>query len=212
MRKTTTGFYDGPLEAYLRGTGFQAPPGTDVYAAGKAVGLKVHYFKRSEILPRVRLALGFLRGIEFESLLDVGSGRGAFLWPFLDEFPGKETHVVDLLPHRVAIHRAVAAGGAYNLHVHEGDMRSLALPDKFVDVVTMLEVLEHIPDVAGAIRNALRMARKYIVVTVPSQKDDNPEHIHLLDKERLCELFGAARCSRLHFSGVNGHLFMVATC
>lgn len=206
-------YYERSLEAYLRGSGCQtAAGGPDAYAAGKAAGLKVHYFKRSALLPRVGLVLGFLRGIEFDSLLDVGSGRGAFLWPFLDAFPDKETHVVDLLPQRVALHRAVAAGGTFNLHVHEGDVRSLALPDKSVDVVTLLEVLEHIPDVAGAVRNAVRMARRHVVVTVPSQKDDNPEHIHLLTKERLRELFGAAGCGKLNFGGVPGHTFMVATC
>ena len=205
--------YDRLLIAYLRGIGCQtAAGGPDAYAAGKAAGLKVHYFKRSALLPRVGLVLGFLRGIEFDSLLDVGSGRGAFLWPFLDEFPDKETHVVDLLPQRVALHRAVAAGGTFNLQVHEGDVRSLALPDKSVDVVTMLEVLEHIPDVAGAVRNAVRMARRHVVVTVPSQRDDNPEHIHLLSKGRLSELFSAAGCGKLNFGGVPGHTFMVATC
>jgi ubiquinone/menaquinone biosynthesis C-methylase UbiE len=206
-------YYARPLEAYLKGNGYRTVAGgTDAYSAGKAAGLKVHYFKRSALLPRVGLVLGFLRGIEFDSLLDVGSGRGAFLWPFLDEFPDKETHVVDLLPQRVALHRAVAAGGTFNLHVHEGDVRSLTLPDKSVDVVTLLEVLEHIPDVAGAVRNAVRMARRHVVVTVPSQKDDNPEHIHLLSKERLRELFGAAGCGKLNFGGVPGHTFMVATC
>ncbi len=206
-------YYERSLEAYLRRSGCKtAAGGPDAYAAGKATGLKVHYFKRSALLPRVGLVLGFLRGIEFDSLLDVGSGRGAFLWPFLDEFPDKETHVVDLLPQRVALHRAVAAGGTFNLQVHEGDVRSLALPDKSVDVVTMLEVLEHIPDVAGAVRNAVRMARRHVVVTVPSQRDDNPEHIHLLTKERLRELFGAAGCGKLNFGGVPGHTFMVATC
>ena len=73
-----------------------------------------------------------------------------------------------------------------------------------------LEVLEHIPDVESAVRAAVRMARRYVVVTVPSKPDDNPEHIHLLTKERLTELFEAAGCRRLHFDGVPGHLFVAA--
>jgi hypothetical protein len=32
-------------------------------------------------LPRVRKVLGVLRGVHPANLLDVGSGRGAFLWP-----------------------------------------------------------------------------------------------------------------------------------
>ena len=158
------------------------------------------------------MALGFLHGIEFESLLDVGSGRGAFLWPFLESFPDKEVHVVDVLERRVALHRAVAAGGAYRLHVHEGDVRELALPDNSVDVVTMLEVLEHIPDAEGAVRNAARIARRHVVVTVPSKPDDNPEHIHLFTREALDGLFRRVGFSKLNFGAVPGHLFMVASC
>mgnify|MGYP006144177473 CR=1 FL=1 len=38
-------------------------------------------------MPRVRAMLGTLRGLAPESLLDVGSGRGVFLWPMLDGLP-----------------------------------------------------------------------------------------------------------------------------
>ncbi len=204
--------YEEALQAYARGAGLSVPPGTSVYDAGKAAGLKVHYFKRSELLPRVRLVLGFLRGVAFDSLLDVGSGRGAFLWPFLESFPGKEVHVIDMLASRASLFRAVEAGGLPRFHAHGGDVRELSLPDGSVDVVTLLEVLEHIPDVEGAVRNAVRIARRHVVVTVPSGPDGNPEHIHLLTRERLGELFGAAGCGRLNFGGVPGHTFMVATC
>jgi hypothetical protein len=78
-------------------------------------------------------------------------------------------------------------------------------------VVSLLEVLEHIPSVDLAVAAAVRMARKHVVVTVPSKPDNNPEHIHLLTKDRLTALFNAAGCSRLHFDGVEGHLVLIAT-
>ncbi|HET8911213.1 MAG TPA: hypothetical protein VFN23_07110 [Ktedonobacteraceae bacterium] len=49
--------------------------------------LRLHRFKRTMELPRVRKVLGTLKGIQPDSLLDIGSGRGAFLWPLLDSFP-----------------------------------------------------------------------------------------------------------------------------
>ena len=61
-----------------------------------------------------------------------------------------------------------------------------------------------------AIAAAVKMARQYVVVTVPSKPDDNPEHIHLLTKDTLTQTFHAAGCTKLHFDGVEGHLFMVA--
>lgn len=77
--------------------------------------------------------------------------------------------------------------------------------------MTLLEVLEHIPEPETAVRQALRVARRFVVVSVPSQPDDNPEHIQLLTKARLTALFAAAGCARLNFDGVNGHLILVAS-
>jgi hypothetical protein len=54
---------------------------------GLASDLRLHRFKRTMGLPRVAKVLGILRGLVPENLLDIGSGRGAFLWPLLDAFP-----------------------------------------------------------------------------------------------------------------------------
>ena len=98
------------------------------------------------------------------------------------------------------------------IQILQGDLKEAdnLFPRHSFDVITMLEVLEHIPEVEQAVRAAVRMARQYIVITVPSKPDNNPEHIHLLTKEKLSQMFGAAGCTRLHFDGVEGHLFMVA--
>lgn len=179
--------------------------------AGIEAGLKLYPFKQKEDLPRVSAVLGFLRGVQPETLLDVGSGRGAFLLPFLREFPETPVTAVDLLPHRVELLRAVAAGGIQRLTALRQDICAWDAPDGSFDVVTLLEVLEHIPEVERAVEAAVRLARRYVVVTVPSKPDNNPEHIHLLTKEKLTGLFQAAGCDRLKFSGVNGHLMAVAS-
>src|SRR5215469_18530219 len=43
-------------------------------------GLRLHRFKRTMDLARVRNVLGILKGLQPRQLLDIGSGRGAFLW------------------------------------------------------------------------------------------------------------------------------------
>ena len=101
------------------------------------------------------MALGFLRSVWPESLLDVGSGRGAFLFPFLEEFPGTEVTAIDLLPRRVELLQDLSRGGITNLTVRQADLCSQPFPDNAFDTVTLLEVLEHIPDVDGAVRAAL---------------------------------------------------------
>lgn len=173
--------------------------------------LPTHYFKRNDrMLPRLRSVLGFLKSISFDSLLDVGSGRGAFLFPFLDLFPWVEVCSLDLLERRVKMLSDVSRGGVDRLRVMQADICLQPLPEGSVDVVTMLEVLEHIPNVDAAVRAAVRMARKFVVVTVPSKADDNPEHIHLLTRERLTQLFGACGVERLSFDAVPGHLLLIA--
>lgn len=178
---------------------------------GRTVEDKLYYFKNTHVeLPRVRRVLGFLRSVSFESLLDVGSGRGVFLLPFMDGFPWVDVCSIDILPHRVQFLQDLSAGGVSRLHAMNADITAMPLPEKSRDVVTMLEVLEHIPRADKAIEAAVRIARKYVVVTVPSKPDNNPEHIHLLTKEKLTKLFTAAGCSGLHFDGVNGHLLAIA--
>ncbi len=182
-----------------------------ILGAARERGVKIHYFKRSDrMLPRVHRVMGFLKSISFESLLDVGSGRGAFLFPFLDTFSWVETYAVDILPHRIEMLSDIERGGVGRLHVMQADICACPMAERSVDVVTLLEVLEHIPNVEAAVRSAVRIARQYVVVTVPSKEDDNPEHIHLLTHERLTALFSACGVTRLSFDAVPGHLFMIA--
>lgn len=178
---------------------------------GRRAGLKLHHFKQRDDLPRVSAVLGLLRGVQPETLLDVGSGRGAFLFPFLRDFPETPVTAVDLLSHRVELLQAMAAGGVERLTAIRQDICDWDVPDGYFDVVTLLEVLEHIPRVDRAVEAAVRLARRYVVVTVPSKPDNNPEHIHLLTKEKLTALFSAAGCEKLKFGGVNGHLLAIAS-
>lgn len=173
-------------------------------------GLKLHYFKRFEELPRVRMVMGFLRAVRPESLLDVGSGRGVFLFPFLREFPDTPVTSLDILDRRADMLRAIHDGGVRNLTALKQDICAWDAPDASFDVVTLLEVLEHIPDAEAAVQNAVRLARRFVVLTVPSKPDDNPEHIHLFTKASLTALFSATGCQHLRFDGVPGHLFLAA--
>lgn len=183
-----------------------------IVLAGQSAELKLYPFKTStQMLARTRRALGFLHSVPFETMLDVGSGRGVFLIPFMKEFPWVRVTSLDLLEKRVTFLNDLAAGGFRLLHAEQKDICAQPFPDKSFDVVCMLEVLEHIPEVEKAISAAVKMAKHYVVVTVPSKPDNNPEHIHLLTKDRLTQMFGSAGCTRLHFDGVEGHLFMVGT-
>ncbi|MBQ3253696.1 MAG: methyltransferase, partial [Acholeplasmatales bacterium] len=177
---------------------------------GKANDLKLHYFKEKENLPRVDIVLGFLKNIYPKTLLDVGSGRGVFLFPLLKEFEDIKASSLDILDYRVELLKNIKDGGITNLNVYKSDICTFDAPNDSYEVVTLLEVLEHIPNVQSAVKNAVRISSKFIVVTVPSKPDDNPEHIHLLTKDILTKMFNDCGVANLKFGGVNGHLFLVA--
>ena len=183
-----------------------------ILVRGMDAGLKLYCFKKSlGELPRVRYVLDHLRTLEFDSILDVGSGRGKFLWPCLDAFPQARVRSVDLLPKCVSDFDAVRLGGASNFCGTQEDFCQLDEPDCSYDVVTLFEVLEHILPVAAAVKNAVRLARKCIIVSAPTRPDDDPEHIHLLTKEILTRLFNDAGCTRLRFDDMNDHLMLIAS-
>ena len=198
------GFLNVPLE---RLTDNQI---AEIIDYGKKTGLKMYRFKEKEDLPRVKAVIGFLKAIYPQSLLDVGSGRGVFLFPFMRDFPQIPVTALDTLPHRVEFLNAVNDGGVGRLTALNGNICTWEARENSYDVVTMLEVLEHIPEVEKAVNNAVRIAKRYIVVSVPSKPDNNPEHIHLLTKDKLTDMFTRAGAEKLHFSGVNGHLLMTA--
>src|SRR5262245_34578808 len=93
----------------------------DLIAVGQEAALRLHRFQHTKGLPRVRRTLGALHGLTPESVLDVGSGRGAFLWPLLEAFPDLLVTTLDLLAHRVADMESVRAGGVWRLHSMLGD-------------------------------------------------------------------------------------------
>src|SRR5687767_2195279 len=79
--ETDLSLFDAPLDA------LDAAQLAALVRIGRAAGLRLHRFKRTMGLPRVAKVLGALKGIAPAELLDIGSGRGAFLWPLLDAFP-----------------------------------------------------------------------------------------------------------------------------
>ncbi|MEE8522945.1 MAG: methyltransferase domain-containing protein [Thermoanaerobaculia bacterium] len=183
--------------AYVRGKGLADEAG-------------LHRFKRTVGLPRVQRVIGALRALAPRTLLDVGSGRGTFLWPLLDAIPDLPVLAIDRLPYRVADVACVRRGGIGRLTAARMDVNRLALADRSFDVVTVLEVLEHLELPQQAAKEAFRVAERAVVASVPSKEDDNPEHLHLFDKGSLEALFLAAGARRVAIDYVLNHIIAVA--
>jgi len=183
----------------------------EAISRAEAAGLRLHRFKRNAGLPRVRRVLGILKGLAPVSLLDVGSGRGVFLWPLLDELGDLEVSAIDVDGQRARDLGATQQGGADRLRAFRMDAEHLAFEDGALDVVTVLEVLEHMARPASAAAEAIRVARRAVIVTVPSKPDDNPLHVRLFDKASITALLEDAGASSVSVDGVRGHFVAVAS-
>lgn len=173
--------------AFVRGKLNLTGTDEELVAAGKQHGLKMHRFKRSE-LPRVLKCIGLLKGLRPTTQLDIGPGRGAFLWTMITEIPYVDVTCVDVLPHRVELINTVQKGGIDRVRCHQKDVQELDFEDNRFDVVTALEVLEHLPEPGKAVRELCRVGKNWLLVSVPSKPDNNPEHINLFSEQDLQKL------------------------
>lgn len=95
-------------------------------------------------------------------IFDVGCGNGLF-FPRLEELGG----VVAGLE---ADERLLAPDGMYRRQIQVGPFDENLVTERCYDLVTMLDVLEHLPEPRAALQQAARMLRPggYLVVTVPA--------------------------------------------
>jgi 2-polyprenyl-3-methyl-5-hydroxy-6-metoxy-1,4-benzoquinol methylase len=103
--------------------------------------------------------LAFVASHVGERVLDVGCGVGAYV-DRLNEL-GKDSIGIDNDPAVVEIARARGRP------VTKMSACDLEFEDRSFDSVVMIEVLEHIPEYERALREAVRVARRSVVVTVP---------------------------------------------
>lgn len=200
--ETTDRYFTELATAFVRG---RLGNPTATIEDGRRAGLRLHKFKNDTELPRIRKVIGILRGLAPENLLDVGSGRGTFLWPLLDAFPELPVTSIDVSDQRVADMNAVHAGGISRLTALRMDAQQMTFPNGSFDVVTLLEVLEHMPNPSSALKRAVLAARRFVVISVPSVPDNNPEHIHLFSTDQLREMAAEAGSDRITIEHVLNH-------
>ena len=188
------------------------PPGWEaLIELARERELLLHRFKKTMDLPRVQKVLGTLKSVQPANLLDLGTGRGAFLWPLLDCLPWLPVTAVDQLDYRVDDLNAVGRGGVDNLEAIQGDITQLPFSDDSYEVVTALEVLEHLPEPRLALAEITRLATRMAILSVPSKADDNPEHLHVLSFQQLSQWLQELGWSKIKEAGVLNHLVVMAT-
>ncbi|MDQ6839035.1 MAG: methyltransferase domain-containing protein [Actinomycetota bacterium] len=118
-----------------------------------------------------------------ERLLDVGCGNGAYTTVLGEGF--EEVHAIDVEPHRIEQFRQrSAADPKYSIAV--GTAEALDFPDDHFDVVTAIEVLEHIVDLDRALGEIGRVLRPggAFLVSCPNRLFPLETHTVMFGKHR----------------------------
>lgn len=132
-------------------------PHADLYESSDVIDYMVYN-------RRLRLIAKMARKAAPESLLDVGCGEGYATGLVLPSVSRGISVGVDLSELRLTRCRERCPGVA----LLKASALELPFPDKSFDMVLSTELLEHLPDDTPAIEDFLRVARRYLLVSVPN--------------------------------------------
>lgn len=128
----------------------------------------------SPFSPVHRRAISLLRG---SSVLEVGSCFGFFALRAAGA--GFDVSACDISPGAIDLLSTAAARMGLRVSARVGNAVELPQPDRSVDTVTLIHLLEHLPDhVEQAIGEAMRVARKRVVIAVPFEEVPSPHFGH----------------------------------
>jgi len=135
-------------------------------------------------------AMRRLADLTGEALLDVGCGTGEYTMALAPGFDRVEA--IDIEPERLELFGRTAPDG---VTVSSMSVNELSFDDEAFDVVTMIEVLEHLSDPSGALREIRRVLRPdgKLLVTTPSRYWPLEQHGVLL---------GSRRAKSVYFPGI----------
>ena len=174
---------------------------------------KKYFKKHDRELPRIIKVLGILKSICPKEVLDIGSGRGRSLWPML--YCLKETKFLCLEKsvRYVQVINAVHNGGIKRVSAIRKEIGEFENTKQY-EVITALEVMEHIHNSQLAMDNIIKLCGEYFIASVPSKPDNNPDHIHFFSEKDFEEMIKSSvdknnrEIKKLSFDYVLNHMIV----
>jgi len=138
-----------------------------------------------------RFIFQLLNGLSFNSVLDAGCGTGILLQQIVGQYLHVQLTGSEYSPQGLEFARRRLPNATF----HILDLSTKILERRF-DLITCIDVLEHIPDDHAALKNLFAMTAGYLVLSVPLGKlfkaeVDRMGHVHGYSRTelegKLCE-------------------------
>ena len=100
-----------------------------------------------------------------DSVLDVGCGEGFILNKLKEEGIGKNWEGIDYSKTAVEIGKKLHP----KLSLKQGSVYESGFKDNSFDLVVCTEVLEHLEDPKKALKEVMRISKKYVLLSVPNE-------------------------------------------
>ena len=132
-----------------------------------------------------RFIFSLIKGLPFESALDAGCGTGILLQQIFEQYPQAQLTGSEYSPQGLAFAKKRLPDAGF----HVLDLSRETLDEKF-DLITCIDVLEHIPDDRAALKNLLAMTAGYMILSVPlgplfKAEVERMGHVHGYSRQEL---------------------------
>jgi SAM-dependent methyltransferase len=139
-------------------------------------------------LGRLQVVFDILDGEGFDSLLDIGCGDGRFLREAYQRYGDKKLLGIDYSETAISLARMLNP----HMRFEHRDLLAAPIPGEY-DVVTLLEVIEHLPpdslpNFLEAVNGLLRPGGRLILTTAHTNAALDPKHYQHFTQARLHEL------------------------
>ncbi len=177
---------------------------------GNNQNLPLHIFSRPVNFTLFDRLVSLLKGIQPDNVLEVGSGRGLFLWQLLENFRYLSVTAVEQENRFVNLLQAVSKGGFGNLkvtHTPYYDLKPLYLFE--YDLVLGINLLDYNELYESVFAEMCKLAKRFVIVTVSKGRNDNPRLVRSFNEADLKHLFLEQKIEHIKIETLDNHYIAV---
>ncbi len=109
--------------------------------------------------------ISIIKDLSPNTILDAGCGEGFTMNKLSKNGIGKEIEGIEYMKEAISLGKKLYS----DLAIKQGSVYELPYKDNSFDLVICTEVLEHLEEPAKALKEILRVSKKYLIISVPNE-------------------------------------------